>query len=786
MEPVRPQAAEPVPPEPPSRRWWLTKRFVIAAVGVVLLSGGATAVLAFNEVGKIVEALGQRKAVKIAPNVLASAPTGAPETLLLVGNDQRPPPKNNPIGFVLPHSNEMLLVRIDPGAPTISMLSIPRELQVPIHTRTGATVVTRINAALAFGGIELMTKTIEQVLGLPINHVFVVTFPRFKQAVNEMGCVYMTVDRRYYHRNEPGGEQYFEVNLEPGYQRLCGPQALEFVAFRHQDTSLVRDARDQRFLLEVKAQYGPGLFEDRERFEHIFGKAVETDLHGSGQVLDLLRLLVAAAGKPVRQVHFQVNLGPTVDTASPQQISESVSSFLAGTSKISSRDVSRAAHAAAHSHHTHGAPAPGLAPTTAEELDQARSQAPSLPFALEYPRAQATFAGSPPDELRTYAVRDPSGRIHRAYTIVIDQGPLGEFYDVQGTSWANPPLLANPNQEIKIGHRIYALFYAGEQIRTVAWHEGKGVYWVENTLTNSLSPRTMIDIAQETTPVITVTGAPAPSTPLPPAAQAFKVPAKAVATASLPEEIGAGLGLAGILAVAAMSILVFSRQREVRRLREQVAHALGLEARQRPLLAAAGIAVPAPAPVAQAPPPRPASPPRPAAATRPAAAVPIPAPGPVAARPGPAGRTVYRAPRRWRVGPALAVVAVLLAAGGAAFALTRSSAPSGPSGEAPSTKSVAHGRQLPVSVYNATQAAGSAHRIAGTLAGDHVRISTVGNIGTTSTLGPGTFVLFPPHAQAQAQRVAALIPGGHVTVAPISSQVQAAIGHHHEIVVVLD
>jgi LCP family protein required for cell wall assembly len=323
---MRPPGAEPLPPEPPSKRWWWTKRFAIAAIGVVLLSGGATAVLAFNEVGKIVEALGQHKAVKISPHVLAAAPTGAPETLLLVGNDQRPPPKSNPLGLVLPHSNEMLLVRIDPGRPTISMMSIPRELRVPIHTPAGGIDVTRINAALAFGGIELMTKTIKEVLGLQINHVFVVTFPRFKQAVDEMGCVYTTVDRRYYHRNEPGGEQYFEINLQPGYQRLCGPQALEFVAFRHQDTSLIRDARDQRFLLEVKGQYGATLFEERDRFEHIFGKAVETDLHGEGQVLDLLRLLVAAAGKPVRQVHFQVALGPTEDTASPQQISESVQS----------------------------------------------------------------------------------------------------------------------------------------------------------------------------------------------------------------------------------------------------------------------------------------------------------------------------------------------------------------------------------------------------------------------------------------------------------------------------
>ena len=165
--------------------------------------------------------------------------------------------------------------------------------------------------------------------------MFVTNFKKFKRAVDEMGCVYMTVDKRYYHVNEPGGEQYFEINLQPGYQRLCGKQALEFVANRHESTSLIRDARDQRFLLEVKAEYGATLVENREKFERILGKAMETDLHGEEQVLQLLELLVESAGKPVRQVPFHVTLLPTVDTATPEQISEAVRSFLSGTAAIS-------------------------------------------------------------------------------------------------------------------------------------------------------------------------------------------------------------------------------------------------------------------------------------------------------------------------------------------------------------------------------------------------------------------------------------------------------------------
>jgi LCP family protein required for cell wall assembly len=577
---------EPLPAEPPRRPWWMAKRFLLGAVGVALLSGVGAAALALGEVNKIVDALRQSKPVKVAPRVLAPTVQGEPETLLLVGNDQRPPPKSNPYGAVLRHSNEMLLVRIDPSKPTISMLSIPRELQVTFTAPSGQVVTDRINSAYTYGGVELMLTTIKRLLGIPINHVFVTTFKKFKRAVDEMGCVYMTVDRRYFHENIPGGEQYFEINLQPGYQRLCGTQALEFVANRHEDTSLTRDARDQRFLLEAKTQYGPTLFENRERFERIFGRAVETDLHGSSQVLELLELLVQAQGKPVRQVPFHVNLLSTYDTATPQQIHESVQSFLAGTAPLPRHRLNDLARATRHHTHRHSAAhtvGTGLVPTTSAELDQARALAPLLPFQLEYPRARDTFAGAEQDTLRRYDVRDPQGHLHPSYVVVIDRGQLGEFYDVQGTTWTDPPLLSKPSQEIQIGSRTYGLFYVGEQIRTVAWHEGNAAYWIQNTLTNSVPPRQMVEMAELTRSVDS--SAPVTSAvPTTPTVHMFSLPPRTAPTASLPFRVGALLGFLALAVLLYLALRVLARQRELRALRAQVEHAMELEARRHRLL----------------------------------------------------------------------------------------------------------------------------------------------------------------------------------------------------------
>lgn len=573
-------------PEPPRRVARGILRTILGALLVALLAGGATAAVALNEVEKLIETVGH-KHVAVGPKVLAPTYEGGPETLLLVGNDER---RRTTTAPVAPHSNEMLLVRIDPSRPTISMLSIPRELQVTFTAPSGETITNRFNSAYTYGyeqgggtrgGIKLMVETIKKVLGVGVNHVFVINFKKFEHAIEEVGCVYFPVDKRYYHRNEPGGEQYFPINLQPGYQTLCGEEALEFVANRHESTSLVRDARDQRFMLEVKKEYGASLFEEREKFEHIFGKNVETDLHGEEQILNLLKLLIEAQGKPVRQIHFNAELVPTSATncacvlAGPEQIHEAVSQFLGGTAEISDSRINQAlssarqAHANARRSHKAPPPQPSMTPTSSQALTHARSMAPYLPFPLEYPRIRNTYAEAEPDMLRLYSLHGPGHRPYKSYVIVIDRGLLGQYYDVEGTTWQDPPILSKPSTNVQIGRRSYSLYYSGEHVTTVAWHEGNAVYWVENTLVNSVSPREMIEIAEETQPVDSVV-ARAPLRRAKSAEAALRVPSASASATANYRRIAIPLGIVSLFGLALLSVLVARRRREVRMLREQI------------------------------------------------------------------------------------------------------------------------------------------------------------------------------------------------------------------------
>jgi hypothetical protein len=81
---------------------------------------------------------------------------------------------------------------------------------------------------------------------------------------------------------------------------------------------------------------------------------------------------------------------------------------------------------------------------------------------------------------------------------VIKRPFVGEYYGVQGTTWKDPPILDDVSEERRFGRRTFELHYDGDRLRLVAWRTPKAVYWVSNTLLQTLSERQMIAIARST------------------------------------------------------------------------------------------------------------------------------------------------------------------------------------------------------------------------------------------------------------------------------------------------
>ena len=167
-----------------------------------------------------------------------------PTVALVIGYDHRPEDGTAPS-----RSDTLMLLRTDPANETISMLSFPRDLVVPIRCPDGRTATDRINAAYAYCGPQGSLETVRQLTGLPVHFLIGVNFDGFRESVDKLGGVWLDIDRRYL--NLQGGD-YSTINLWPGYQRLTGKQALDFVRYRHTDSDLFRLGRQQQFVKAMK------------------------------------------------------------------------------------------------------------------------------------------------------------------------------------------------------------------------------------------------------------------------------------------------------------------------------------------------------------------------------------------------------------------------------------------------------------------------------------------------------------------------------------------------------
>jgi polyisoprenyl-teichoic acid--peptidoglycan teichoic acid transferase len=215
---------------------------------------------------------------------------GAPQTILLIGSDHR----SGVTSFKKSNTDTMLLVRLNAASSTINVMSIPRDLQVEIHGFGS----DKINAAYSEGGYGLLIKTIKQNVfpDLHVNHIVDTNFAGFSDLVDAIGCVYADADRRYYNVSAPGLNDDSSIDIEPGYQKLCGHNqsvsgALPFVRFRHTDTDIVREARQQDFIRWAKEQYPISkLVANRDRLLRIFGKhsTLDKTLQTEDGILELL------------------------------------------------------------------------------------------------------------------------------------------------------------------------------------------------------------------------------------------------------------------------------------------------------------------------------------------------------------------------------------------------------------------------------------------------------------------------------------------------------------------
>jgi LCP family protein required for cell wall assembly len=519
-----PPSGDSEPPPKRKRFWW---RFTLASILIVAVSAAATATGVLLWVDSIAHALGHNNHLHDKlHNALAQLDPGEPQTILILGSDKRAGAEfeEDP-----GRSDTTILLRIDPERDRIAVMSIPRDLKVEIP----GFGTEKFNAAYSYGGPKLTLQVVKELTGLRISHVVNVDFLGFVRAVDAIGCVYTDVDRRYYHSNVglPPSEQYSEINIQPGYQLLCGKKALEYVRYRHTDTDIVRSARQQSFISDARHQVSLNdLLFDKTHLIDIFTEYTTSDISDSTELLEVLKLVAAARNASIDQIHFPAELGPSFVYASESAIHGAVKEFLGETegtvnefpektyASTSGAKKKKSKQSKAKPVQPKKKKKPivkvkppgsdGLVPAReageAEAKIVARKVGGGFPvfFATRLPSGAAYVETDPYEHIvdpRVYHFKDKDGNRHAAYRMVTAYQPEYElnYFGVQGIQgWADPPILSNPSETRTINGREYEIYVDGENVKLVAWHRGDNTYWISNSLQQSLTNEQMIGIAR--------------------------------------------------------------------------------------------------------------------------------------------------------------------------------------------------------------------------------------------------------------------------------------------------
>ena len=181
--PTSPKRARKGPVRPPWRR---ALRWVGIGFSIFVLWVAAWSLAGYFSFRDGVKAANKRLPASAAKQLSGDGgfPLTSPTTILLLGTDRRP-------GDREPRADSMMLVRTDPDHHRFTYLSIPRDLRVDIPGHG----LEKVNTAYHIGGAALAIRTVKTFTEIPIDHVAVVDFQRFKELIDSIGGIDITVPR---------------------------------------------------------------------------------------------------------------------------------------------------------------------------------------------------------------------------------------------------------------------------------------------------------------------------------------------------------------------------------------------------------------------------------------------------------------------------------------------------------------------------------------------------------------------------------------------------------------
>ena len=177
--------------------------------------------------------------------------TQDPVNILLLGIDQRPGEN----GYF--RTDTMILLHVNPKTGDVGMISFPRDLWVEVpgywETRINSAHVIGDAKNYPGGGPALAKKTVENLIGQPVDYYVRINFEGFRKLLEEIGCIDIDVPKLIDDPTFPDDNYgYDPLYLEPGHYCMDADLALKYARTRHVDSDFGRMERQQQVIMAVK------------------------------------------------------------------------------------------------------------------------------------------------------------------------------------------------------------------------------------------------------------------------------------------------------------------------------------------------------------------------------------------------------------------------------------------------------------------------------------------------------------------------------------------------------
>lgn len=166
-------------------------------------------------------------------------PSTGKTVIMLMGVDER----EDDVG----RSDTLMIATLDPKKHKAAILSVPRDTRVKIKGHG----FDKINAAYAYGGHPLTKNTVEDLLGVEMEHYVIINVNAFTKIIDAIGGVDINVEKRMYYEDPWDDNGGLVINLYPGQQHMDGKTAITYVRYRDEEGDIGRITRQQKFMQAV-------------------------------------------------------------------------------------------------------------------------------------------------------------------------------------------------------------------------------------------------------------------------------------------------------------------------------------------------------------------------------------------------------------------------------------------------------------------------------------------------------------------------------------------------------